>query len=205
MNLFDSEFYLQLVNHLYSLNDSDFEEDPFNIDAIVPTFSVIPEVTIANETKKKLYSSSEFKRFLREFIERRFKVKKDRITDAYSEKIYRKIYDRDLVKNASYNTFTKIMYHPDVTKSDYELIRDKRARFPKYVLYNEVGCFTLMIMAYYGTSLRKKVKANPILGGAMLGAAPIIVLFTTQKMSSVLLDMRVRQMNLHTKYGIKRS
>ena len=47
------------------------------------------------------------------------------------------MYDKGLRDNSYANLFTRVMYNPDITKSDYKFLKDKRRDFPKYVIYNE--------------------------------------------------------------------
>lgn len=201
MNLFDSEFYLQTVSNLNTLPATDFE-DEYEHKVAVPSFSMIPERVISPETQQKLYTSFEFKKFLKEYVEGKFNIKKDNIADEYSEKIYRRMYDKGLARFNN-NLFTKVMYHPDVTKTDYEFIRDSRAKFPKHVIYNELACFMIMMMVYYKSPLGKKMKQNMKFGLIVLGSAPLVVLFGTQKLNTTLLNRKIKKMNLHSKYNIK--
>jgi len=201
--LFDSEFYLQLVNSLNTLPAVEFEENDHRFEVANPTFSIVPDAVIATETKKKLYASQEFKKFLKEYIEKKFSLKKENISDEYSERIYRRMYDKGLRDNSYANLFTRVMYNPDVTKSDYKLLKDRRRDFPKYVIYNELGCFVLILAVYYKTPIGALIKKNMLLGGTMIGLAPLVVMFGTQKLNSVLLNRKVRELNLHTKYNVK--
>jgi len=202
MKLFDSEFYLQLVNSLNKLPDHDFEENSQQT-TISPSFSAISENIISNEPKKKLYNSKEFKKFLSDYIEKKFKQKRENISNEFSERVYREMYEKGLKESPDANIFTKVMYNPDITKSDYEYLREKRAKFPKYIIYNEVGCFILIMAIYYKTPIRNWIKKNMLWGGIGIGLAPLVTLFATQKLNAVLLNRRVRKLNLHTKYGIK--
>jgi len=202
-NLFDSEFYLQLVNSLNTLPASEFEENHDSFEIAKPTFSVVPDSMIATETKKKLYASEEFKKFLKEYIEKKFDLKKEKIPSEYSERIYRKMYDKGIRDNSNANLFTRVMYNPDVTKSDYKYLKDRRRQFPKYVIYNELGCFVLIGAVYYKTPIGGWIKKNMLAGGTLIGLAPLVVMFGTQKLNSILLNRKVRELNLHTKYGVK--
>ena len=202
-NLFDSEFYLQLVNSLNTLPAHEFEENDHSFEVTKPTFSAVPDSVIATETKKKLYASQEFKKFLNEYLERKFKVKKENMSNEYSERIYRRMYDKGLRDNSDSNLFTRVMYNPDVTKSDYKFLKDKRREFPKYVFYNEIGCFVLIGAIYYKTPIGDMIKKNMLLGGTLIGLAPLVTLFGTQKLNSVLLNRKVRELDLHKKYGVK--
>jgi len=202
MKLFDSEFYLQLVNSLNKLSEIDFEENSHHT-VTSPTFTVVSDTLTTQEPKKKLYNSLEFKKFLNDYMDRKYKQKRETLSDEFSERIYRQMYEKGLRENPDANMFTKVMYNPDITKSDFKYLREKRANFPKYVFYNEIGCFISILAIYYKTPIGSWIKKNMLLGGIGIGLAPLVTLFATQKLNAVLLNRKVRKLNLHTKYGIK--
>ncbi len=199
MNPFDQDFYLQLTNHLNALEESDYEEKDEGF--IVGEPNQI--LQIKDENKVKLYQAADFKNFLKSYLKKKYNKEKEKITNKYSERIYRNMYIKNVLTNHNINLFTKVMYHPDVTKTDYEYIRERIAGFPKIILYNQIALFLIMGYSYYKTSFGNLVRKNPIAGAAIMGLSPMALLLGTQKLNAVMLNKRMRKMGFLEKYNLK--
>jgi hypothetical protein len=195
----ESDFYLQMVNHLNRLEDEEYSDNPDDVPLFDPT-QISP---IKDEPKVKLYLSPDFKNFLKSYAEKRTGKKKEKISNKFSEKIYRKMYEANVLPNEDINLFTKVLYHPDVSTTDYTYIREKIANFPKYIIYNEIGLFTLMGFAFFKSSFGLYAKTNPIIGATIMGLAPMTVLLGTQQLNSFMLNRRMKDLSLDEKYKIK--
>jgi hypothetical protein len=199
MKAFDQDFYLQMTNHLNSLEESDYDEDDSGL--VIGETNQLTE--ISEENKAKLFTTPEFKNFLQSYLKKKYNKEKQKITNKYSERIYRNMYAKNVLTNRDINLFTKVMYHPDVTKTDYEYIREKLAGFPKVIFYNEAALFLVMGYCYFKTSFGGFVRKNPIAGAAILGLSPMTVLLGTQKLNAYLLNYKLRSMGLLEKYNLK--
>ena len=190
----------ELASHLNNLEDIDYEDDD--------TPDLLGEDLLLgkalNEDKMRLYRTPEFKQFLRDFLENKHKIKKEKVSNKYSEKVYRSMYSKIVLPNRAMNLYTKVFYHPDVTETDYNYIKNKTNNFKKYVIYNQIGCFLLVGLLFYKTSFGNTVRNNPLFGAITLGVVPFVTLIGTEKMNMYLLDRRLRMMGLPAKYGIQK-
>jgi len=201
MSRLDKDIQKNLSLHLSNLEESDYQdEDDASMAAMAQE-----DILFSNpndEPKMKLYRSEEFKKFLRGYLLHKHKITREKITNKYSEKVYRSMFEKNISASKSINLYEKIMYHPDVTEFDYKYIRAKQENFPKYVLYNQIGCFVLMSLIFYRTPLGPFVRENAHVGAIMLGALPIGVLLGTQKLNNYLLNTRMKTMGLASKYNV---
>jgi len=197
----DKDIQKNLTFHLSNLEESDYNDEDDT------TLGPIPqeEILLSNpdeEPKMKLYRSEEFKKFLRNYLLHKHKVTREKIGNKYSEKVYRSMFYKNIAPSKTVNLYEKVLYHPDVTEVDYAYIKSKMDNFPKYVFYNQIGCFGLMSLLFFKTSFGTFIKQNAFVGAMLLGAIPIGVLLGTQKMNNYLLSTRMKTMGLAKKYNV---
>lgn len=188
----------ELATHLNNLEDIDYEDD----DTPDLTSEDLLLHQIHNEDKMRLYRTPEFKQFLRDFLENKHKIKKEKLSNKYCEKVYRSMYSKIVLPNRAMNLYAKVFYHPDVTETDYNYIKTKTDNFKKYVIYNQVGCFLLVGFLFYKTNLGLTLRNNPMFGAITLGTLPFLTLIGTEKMNMFLLNRRLRLMGLPAKYDL---
>ena len=201
VRLIDRDTQKNLSVHLSNLDESDYEDEDDSSMAMAKEEDIL-FVNPAEEPKMRLYRSEEFKKFLKGYLLHKHNITREKVTNKYSEKVYRSMFDKNISASKSINLYEKIMYHPDVTEFDYKYIRAKMDNFPKYVLYNQIGCFLVMSMIFYKTPLGPFVRENAHIGAMMLGAIPISVLLGTQKLNNYLLNKRMKTMGLTNKYNV---
>jgi hypothetical protein len=194
----DSEFFLQIAEHLNKLDDEEHFEERENSNLFDPT-EIIPS---KDEPKVKLYENEDFKAFLKNYIAKKYNKKKEKITNKYSEQLYRKMYKAYVVPNYNMNLYSKIMYNPDVSITDYNYIGDKISKFPKLIIYNQIGLFSVLGYCYFKTSFGMFVKSNPLSGAIVLGLSPMTLLLGTQKLNDFLLNKKMRDLGLDEKYHL---
>src|SRR5688500_10442377 len=85
-----------LASHLINLEDVDVEE----IEEVeISTPEKLYTSDIQDEAKMKLYRNAEFKKFLQGFLEKKHNIKKEKIKNRYSEKVYRSMYTKNVLPN----------------------------------------------------------------------------------------------------------
>lgn len=200
MSRLDKGLLKDLSTHLGKLEESDYEDNDNEEVSTLPEKLLFPD--LQGEPQMRLYRNEEWKKFLRGFLENRHNIKKEKISNKYSEKVYRNMYSKNVLSNKTLDLYTKVLYHPDVTEIDYNYIQGKMSDFPKYVFYNQIGTFLLIGFTFYTTSLGEFVRSNPVFGAVILGLTPMTVLLGTQKLNSYLLNRRLKLMGMPNKYNL---
>ena len=96
MSSLSKSLYKDLTVRLEELEASDYEEN----EDLDPTSSEELFFTdIQSETKIRLYRDEKFKAFLKGYLKTKHNIQKDKITNKYSEKVYRNMYNKNVSPN----------------------------------------------------------------------------------------------------------
>ena len=195
----DSKFYDSLVSHLNTLHDSDyFEDDDEYISIIDPT----KINDIHNDTKLKPYATNQFKKFLSGFMKEKYK-KTPKMTNKYLEKVYRKMYQMHINNSPNYRKYEKIMFHPDITITDYDFMLNKLKSWDNRALLLEFTFFSGLLVAYYKTKVGDVLRKNPWYAAITFGILPIVSLQSMLSLNKVLFDWKIKNMGLSKKYDVE--
>jgi len=195
----DSKFYESLTSHLNTLNDPEYFQDE---DEVFFQNDPTAITDIHNDTKLKLYQAEPYKKFLKDFMLKKHN-KVPKLTNKYCEKVYRKMYEYHINNVKRYRIYEKIMYHPDVTISDYDFLISKLKSWETRIFYVEVAFFGGLLYGYYKTPLGNSMRRHPLITATVFGLFPIVSVYGLIGMNRVLFDRKVTQMGLKDKYHIK--
>jgi len=204
MSRLDRGLKNDLSFHLNDLEESDYLDEDAST-SLTALDNLLTGEIAEGEPKMTLYKNEEFKKFLREYLLKKHNIKKEKMSNKYCEKVYRSMYSKNVMPKKSVNLYEKILYHPDVTETDYRYVQNKMSNFGKYVLYNQIGCFALITFLFYKTPFGEFARANTAIGALILGGMPLGVLLGTQKLNTFLLNRRLRLIGMEKKYNITQS
>jgi len=200
MSSLDKGLKGSLSSHLSDLDVSDYADED-DLASPIPENLLTSEIS-ETDPKMMLYKDEAFKKFLKDYLLKKHNIKKEKISNKYCEKVYKSMYYKNVMPKKSVNLYEKVLYHPDVTETDYQYIQTKMNDFGKYILYNQVGCFALVTLLFNKTSFGHYARTNTAVGAIILGTVPLAVLFGTQKLNTFLLNRRLKLMGMQKKYGI---
>jgi hypothetical protein len=181
--------------------DQDLEKEKFGmISPDSPKY--IPTSAIDNRMKR--WESKDFQVYLHNYLKQQYKKTDVKITKKFSEKVYRKMYDANIYKNPKQATYMKVMWHPEVTRADYDYISTILGKEGRYLLYNQISVMGSLMFVYYKTNVGSKYFRNKMASTmALFGVVPLASAAATHFYFMHYVTQRIKSLGLIDKYQIK--
>ena len=199
VSIYDSDLMIKIAAYLNEIgNPAHIENSGYDV-----TPETAPVKSIKEEEKLKLYNLKKFEDFLKDYLLQRFNKKEEKLSRNFCEKVYRGTYAKYYEHSPFATSYMRVMYHPDVTIADYDLIAQRIARFNKNLLWCEAAIFVGLGFTYYKTPFGKRLRKDPMSTMLIFGTAPIVGYVIQNYGNQWLLDKKVRNLELLEKYQIK--
>ena len=114
---------------------------------------------------------------------------------------YREMYNQKIKDNYRVYRYLKVFFHPDITKSDFQYIKDCQQKEVKYVIFSQFFILSSIAYGYFRTSLGQTMKKN--LGvGIGICMLPFFSIVGVKMIHPIIMDRKLYKAGLIKKYEI---
>lgn len=116
---------------------------------------------------------------------------------------YRELYYRNIYSKKHFVTLaSRIRYHPDITRSDYQSVSRIGRSFSWFMGFLELGTIYGIYYVYRKKPLGQKMRNDTKLAFALFSIPPVLVIPLGNFMHSAYANGRLRAKGLHKKYKV---
>lgn len=168
---------------------------------------------VPNEQRERIYLSDEFKGFMLAHMRKELPDKyvisltdsneKDvKIPARIAKKMYWKIYSEKFCQDPRVSMATKVMMHPDISKTDYAYVKGLLEN--KGIIMIPAQILTFSIMIGYASSKRglRKLNDSPAAGLLMISLLPMASYLFSDFGHMKYVDYKVDKIGLRLKYKV---
>ncbi|KAL4489954.1 hypothetical protein ABPG72_010853 [Tetrahymena utriculariae] len=150
----------------------------------------------------KPWESRDFKMLLQSYINIKYKKEKLQIPNDFAEKVYVKTYNQNIQTNNRFKLPLKVLYHPYVTRDDYNYVNDKLGRGQRLELYGSLGSIFITSTILFTTKWGKSIKDKPVQFYSFMGIPPIFMIIFAQVYSNYYINYKLQKIGIYSKYGL---